>query len=67
VHVYDVFAKRHEKNVVDHQVSCSVRTRVTNLIASWGPYDTNMRHAQGWTSLITKKSETRLGSRVSHY
>jgi hypothetical protein len=60
VHVYDVFAKRHEKNVVDHQVSCSVRTRVTNLIASWGPYDTNMRHDQGHASRMTKECEMRL-------
>jgi hypothetical protein len=38
---------------------CALRARVTNLIAGWGPYDTNTRCARGHASPITKKSETR--------
>jgi hypothetical protein len=34
------------------------KVRVTNLIASWGPYGTNMRCARGRASLITNESET---------
>jgi hypothetical protein len=43
-----------------NHLRCALRVHATDLIPDWGFYDTNTRHAQGHTSPITKKSETRL-------
>jgi hypothetical protein len=37
----------------------ALKVCITNLIAGWGPYGTNMRRARGHTSSINKKFETR--------
>jgi hypothetical protein len=39
--------------------------RVSDSIPGWGPYGTNMRHAQGHVSPITKKFEARFYISVS--